>query len=520
MSAPAIGRVRLARGVRFAVLDVETTPSDTGEHVVSVGLVHWTTRGPSASHEWFADPGVPIENERYHGINDAMAAGKPPFAALIPALNAQLRAVRGVPVVLVAHNAIFDVGVLTLEYQRTGATFPDLAVLDTLALARHLGIPSRLKLRYLLRHFGITQIVEHDALEGARVTAALLSRLLALAAAAGYTDLQQLLTAAQPDRTRTTDYPARAAERGTTGTSRSPFVHIDRTEAHGHTHKRLPAHPSSEALDAWLDATRECVRLRCPMLPARAGQPHTAAPAVVEALLADLRQHLTDGSVINAATTLGVLTQILPTYLQSKTVDAAAFYDQHQPLFAAIGRCVTMPVVGRVDACPDCRADRACPADVWPQAVAAGALGNASAKTTRPWVAPNGRIAGHAAAGRRDLAAALARLIAGLLQETKPAAAVDVADLAASLGLIDPQLVHLHAHQIADDGHPLAALTFIDQTLAHRNQSTDRAWTDLGAFRDALAAHQAAARRARPARPRRPGHSAPADRPSRRRFTP
>jgi hypothetical protein len=71
----------------------------------------------------------------------------------------------------------------------------------------------------------------------------------------------------------------------------------------------------------------------------------------------------------------------------------------------------------------------------------------------------------------------------------------------------------------ADAGDLAAALNVLTTGLAVRNGSSDRAWADLAAYRDALAARHTAAQRDRPARPHRRGHSAPATRPMRRRFT-
>ena len=54
-----------------------------------------------------------------------------------------------------------------------------------------------------------------------------------------------------------------------------------------------------------------------------------------------------------------------------------------------------------------------------------------------------------------------------------------------------------------------------------RYASTDRVWADLLSYRDAVAARHTAASRAPTTPPRfRPGHTAPANRPDRRRFTP
>jgi hypothetical protein len=76
------------------------------------------------------------------------------------------------------------------------------------------------------------------------------------------------------------------------------------------------------------------------------------------------------------------------------------------------------------------------------------------------------------------------------------------------------------ARQAADHGDLPAALSLIDRALTQRRQSTDRAWNELSDYRDALSARQIAAGRIRPTRRYRAGHSAPANRPTRRRFTP
>jgi hypothetical protein len=95
----------------------------------------------------------------------------------------------------------------------------------------------------------------------------------------------------------------------------------------------------------------------------------------------------------------------------------------------------------------------------------------------------------------------------------------DLAALADRLGLVEPRLVHRRARAVAGTGDLPTAIALLDTGLAARDGSSDRAWADLTAYRDALAARQAAADRGRPARAHRRGHSAPTARPSRRRFT-
>ena len=60
---------------------------------------------------------------------------------------------------------------------------------------------------------------------------------------------------------------------------------------------------------------------------------------------------------------------------------------------------------------------------------------------------------------------------------------------------------------VAGTGDLPAAVALLDTGLAARDGSSDRAWADLTAYRDALAARQAAAERGRPVRPHRRGHS-------------
>ena len=69
------------------------------------------------------------------------------------------------------------------------------------------------------------------------------------AARDGYTDIAALLAAAQPNRIRAGDYPARPAARTTRAAAGSPFTFIDRPASHHATHKKLPTNPTDEDLD-------------------------------------------------------------------------------------------------------------------------------------------------------------------------------------------------------------------------------------------------------------------------------
>jgi DNA polymerase III epsilon subunit-like protein len=198
---------------------------------------------------------VRIENTRIHRITDADVADQQPFHARLDDLAGVLTATSGERVVLVAHHAPFDVGVLHLEHQRAGRALPDVEVFDTLALARHLKLGTgRYRLPDVLAHFGLTVTDHHNALAAAD-TARALARLLHAAAREGHTDLGALLAAAQPDRPRASGYPARPAARNTRAGAGSPFTFIDRPASH---HARTRSCRSSPPTPTWTAGWRGC----------------------------------------------------------------------------------------------------------------------------------------------------------------------------------------------------------------------------------------------------------------------
>lgn len=420
---------------------------------------------------------------------------------------------------LVAHHAPFDIGVLHLEHQRAGRALPDVEVLNTLALARHLKLGTgRYRLPDVLAHFGLTVTDHHNALADATDTALLLSRLLHSAARDGHTDIAALLTAGQPDRLRASGYPARPAARTTRAGAGSPFTFIDRPASHHATHKKLPKNPTDDDLDTWLTGLRECVQLRCPLLTDKAtGLTPAGRGRIIDALLEDLTGHVSAGRAVDANTTLGALAVLIARHLRA--ADAAAFHDRWAGVLGRSARCAGE--VTPFDSCPECRADRACPADTWPHAIAValtGAQRNLNWKTARPWLGSTGRVVQHATA-RPAVAAHAAWLVVNNISDSRPHDADQLAALAAQLGLGEPRLLHRQARAVADTGDLAAAISLLTAGLASHGGSSDRAWSDLAAYRDALAARHAAAQRIRPERPHRRGHTAPTTRPIRRRFT-
>jgi DNA polymerase-3 subunit epsilon len=124
------------------------------------------------------NPGVDPGPPNIHGLTPAMLAGQPRYADIAEHLAPLLRGR-----ILVAHNAAFDYAFLAAEARRCDTELPVTSVLCTLELAGllDLGLGS-LSLAALARHWNIPQARPHDALDDARVLAAVLRHALARAA--------------------------------------------------------------------------------------------------------------------------------------------------------------------------------------------------------------------------------------------------------------------------------------------------------------------------------------------------
>ena len=134
------GEGMLSLKTRFEALplvcvDVETTglAPDKGARVCEVALLRSEGEREVARFESLVHPQQPIPPEviRVHGITDAMVAGAPAFAALLPDIRDLLQGA-----VVVGHNVHFDLRFLRHEWRVAGEDLPECAAIDTLALAR------------------------------------------------------------------------------------------------------------------------------------------------------------------------------------------------------------------------------------------------------------------------------------------------------------------------------------------------------------------------------------------------
>ena len=173
------GRPAVEPGAGWAVVDVETTGFRPGQaRVVSVAALAVGDDG-NVEHSVASllNPGVDPGPTHVHGLTAEMLEGQPTFAEVAPRLMEILRGRT-----LVAHNVAFDYAFLAAEAELVGAELPVESVMCTVELARRLALGTEnLRLETLARHWGVTQMRPHDALDDALVLAQILKPTLVAA---------------------------------------------------------------------------------------------------------------------------------------------------------------------------------------------------------------------------------------------------------------------------------------------------------------------------------------------------
>lgn len=209
--------------VTFCVLDIETTGSDR-EHdrITEIGAVKMRAGESLGTFHTLVHPGVriPPTITVLTGITDDMVATAPRLEQVLASL---LEFCAGC--VLVGHNVGFDLAFLNAALARRGDPRLDLAVVDTLALARRLvrdEVPD-CRLGTLASRFRLSHRPSHRAFDDALATADLLHLLLERAASWGVLGLDDLI--ALP---RIGGHPQSAKLRLTTSLPRAPGVYLFR----------------------------------------------------------------------------------------------------------------------------------------------------------------------------------------------------------------------------------------------------------------------------------------------------
>ena len=162
---------RLLEETEFVAFDLETTGlSPIACRIVEFGAVRFRLNGSElACFDELVDPECPIPPtaSRIHGITDAMVQGKPTVAEVLPRFIEFL----GHPgTVLMAHNARFDIGFLSLAMAKLGIPFPTNPVVDTLDVSRkHIRQLGSHRLEEVARYLGLADSEDHRGLSDSRL---------------------------------------------------------------------------------------------------------------------------------------------------------------------------------------------------------------------------------------------------------------------------------------------------------------------------------------------------------------
>ena len=169
---------------RFAVIDVETTGLDPErERVLELAIVRADAQGRPID-QWVTrcHPDGPVRASHIHGITDADVAGAPRFADLALSIGTALQGL-----VLVAHNAEFDLAFLRAEFARASLPMPQVTSYCTLqGSALYLPQLRRRTLAECCAALGVAHQQAHSALGDAYAAAGLLERYLAMDRQTGY----------------------------------------------------------------------------------------------------------------------------------------------------------------------------------------------------------------------------------------------------------------------------------------------------------------------------------------------
>ncbi len=123
----------LIKDIPIVVFDTETTGLSPLSHVVELGATKLKGDRMVDTFASLVKPPVSIPQKvvRIHGIDDTMVKNAPPFKVVAQRFK---EFVKGC--ILVAHNAPFDLRVLSINFQRRGISLLDNPVLDTRKISR------------------------------------------------------------------------------------------------------------------------------------------------------------------------------------------------------------------------------------------------------------------------------------------------------------------------------------------------------------------------------------------------
>jgi len=154
--------------MEHAALDFESTGVQAGSRAIELAGVLFDEEGGIDVFQQLINPGMPLPKDamEVNGITEDMVSGKPNAGIVLSNFFEWLRADH-----LIAHNAKFDMGIISWEAERFGIKIPEwLTVIDTLDIAKKIGETKNNKLATLADHYGLAEEGEsHRALADARM---------------------------------------------------------------------------------------------------------------------------------------------------------------------------------------------------------------------------------------------------------------------------------------------------------------------------------------------------------------
>lgn len=173
----------------FVAIDFETA----NPNYASVCAMGWATvrNGVVVDQgSWLCRPPAGLDefgpyNVRVHGITAETVASQPTFAERVPELLERLNT--GLPIV--AHNAVFDIGVLEQALANCGRQRPALPHHCTKVWAKRLIQLPKYTLPKVCAHLGVVLGKHHDAGDDARAAALVAIRLAELVGASTIAEL-------------------------------------------------------------------------------------------------------------------------------------------------------------------------------------------------------------------------------------------------------------------------------------------------------------------------------------------
>ena len=165
-------------GHRVLGFDLETTGFDhRKDRIVQYALVGSDIDGSHINLQSIVDPRIkiPPETTRVHGITNDDVRGMGEFSMHVNEIGSMVN-----DSIIVGHNVLqLDWRFLEVECMRAGVETPiPMGIIDTLVLARRLGISGRHTLGHLCARFGIEMSRSHQADADAGATLLLLWRMM------------------------------------------------------------------------------------------------------------------------------------------------------------------------------------------------------------------------------------------------------------------------------------------------------------------------------------------------------